>query len=284
LAAFCYTWVMQVILSDFIGYCGGVARAINLANSTLSSSKGPVYSLGALIHNPDVCSLFSKKGLKIISSPIGQEVGTVVIRAHGVGDEIRQSFIDAGFAICDATCPIVKRNIEMIRTLSSTHKIILVGDKDHDEMKAMSQVRNVPVIILEKAEDVSRLSYTEHYAVFVQTTFEIEPYQNICDVLVKKGYSVFFANAICPSSLKRRKAVLKLGRLCDAVIVVGGRNSANTNALVNLLQCQKKKVWHIENEGGVTEEMRSYEKIGLAAGASTSRAVIDKVYHALLGT
>ncbi len=274
---------MRVILSDVITYCGGVDRALRLAQACLRDAPGPVYSLGQLIHNQEVCSRLEEKGLKVITSPEDVPPGTVVIRAHGVGDDVKRRFLDAGFTLCDATCPIVLHNLERIKELAASHAILVIGEKEHDEVRSMCHVDGAPVTVISSVSDLSSLPKDKSYAVFVQTTFEVSTYETIIRAMGDAGYQFFSANKVCASPIKRRNAVLRLARQCDAIIVVGGKNSANTAMLAHIAASTGKPVWHIENESEVTDQMRGYATVGLASGTSTSLETIRRVQARLLG-
>ncbi|MFA6892119.1 MAG: 4-hydroxy-3-methylbut-2-enyl diphosphate reductase [Sphaerochaetaceae bacterium] len=272
---------MRVILSDVISYCGGVDRALRLADKCLSDAQGPVYSLGQLIHNPEVCSRLEEKGLRSIQSPEGITPGVLIIHAHGAGDGVRTVFQKAGFTLCDATCPIVRHNVEMLKQLSRAHHIVVVGERSHDEVRTMCDV-GVPVAVIGTPEEVSGLSTAYSYAIFVQTTFSQKLFEAVCQAFQAGGYRFFTANNVCSSPIKRKKAILQLILKCDAVIVVGGRNSANTRMLADVVEAAGKPVWLIENAKEVTDAMRVYPVVGIASGTSTSLETIRQVREKLL--
>jgi len=274
---------MHIIFSDIITYCGGVDRALKMTENALKNAKPPVYSLGQLIHNHEVCSMLEAKGLAIISSPEEAKPGTVIIRAHGVGDSTREAFINAGFTLCDATCPIVQHNLDEIRRLAGSYRIVIIGDKQHDEVRSMCGVNGVSATVIERVEDLVSLAQGQSYAVFVQTTFSQDRYEAICEAMRQQGYCFIEANKVCSSPIKREKAVLRLAQRCDAVIIVGGKNSANTKMLADLAATSGKPVWHIENAQEVNDEMRSFGTIGIASGTSTSMETILRVKAKLLG-
>ncbi|MGB4407116.1 MAG: 4-hydroxy-3-methylbut-2-enyl diphosphate reductase [Sphaerochaeta sp.] len=278
---------MELILSDTMGYCGGVFRAISMVEQAIEEAKQkgvPVYSLGWVIHNPQVCSSFSAQGLVTIASADGHPPGIVVLRAHGVADALRRQFVDAGFTIMDATCPVVSRNLNLIAKNQKDAEIVIVGHESHPETLAMQGVdRNgntSPSIFIIHPSDVSQLKKDRTYAVFVQTTFDHILWEEIRKALLAlklQGYSIEFRNEVCPSSVDRRDAALRLCKQCDAILVLGGKESANTKALYTLIAGKGKKAWHIENEDEITSEMKGYAILGLTAGASTPPQTIDAV-------
>ena len=278
---------MDLILSDTMGYCGGVSRAISLVERAIIDArekKLPVYSLGKVIHNEQVCRYFADQGLQTIFSPEGHEPGLVVLRAHGVPDDLRHDFERSGFILVDATCPVVSRNLHMIAMRCPDYSLIVVGHENHPETLAMQGVeiegKVCPTRVINTAEQVLQLPLDEKYAVFVQTTFDRISWDEIrlqLQRLQRKNVEIQFMNEVCPSSVDRREAALRLCKACDAIVVIGGKESANTKALYTLLLQQGKKAWHIETEDEVTTEMKQYDILGITAGASTPRSIIESV-------
>lgn len=283
---------MELILSDTMGYCGGVSRAISMVEQAIKMAREsgkPVYSVGNIIHNTQVCEAFSREGLIAIESPEGHDPGYVVLRAHGVPDSLHRIFLEAGFTIIDATCPVVKRNLSLLAEYCPEYTIIVIGKEGHPETIALQGVENegkvCPTILISESSQVAQLPKGKKYAVFVQTTFERAAWNEIRSALrmvENEGRSFVFVNNVCPSSRNRRNAALRLCARCDAILVIGGKKSANTAALYELIKQQGKKVWHIETEQEVTEEMREYSPLGLTAGASTPASTIEAVRKKLL--
>ncbi|MGE4453707.1 MAG: 4-hydroxy-3-methylbut-2-enyl diphosphate reductase [Sphaerochaeta sp.] len=283
---------MKIILSRTMGYCNGVSRALSLAEAALEKAKAtdrPVYSLGKLIHNTATCAYFSEQGMEVISEAEGHDPGLVVLRAHGVPDLVRQNLLDAGFDLVDATCPVVKYNLSRIASYGETHQVLIVGYQGHPETLAMQGVLcpdgNVcKTTLITNVEDIGTPEPGSAYVVFVQTTFDQGHWQKIYKMLKSwesKGCTMVFANQVCPSSINRRRAVVELVDTCDAVVVIGGKESANTKALYQLVREKGKMAWHIEDETEITAEMRSYDILGVTAGASTPAVVIQRVIETL---
>jgi 4-hydroxy-3-methylbut-2-enyl diphosphate reductase len=282
---------MKIILSDTMGYCGGVSRAINFVEHAIKTAKEngkPVYSVGNVIHNNQVCEAFAEEGLETIESPEGHESGYVVLRAHGVPTALERSFVEAGFDIIDATCPVVKRNLSLVSEYYPEYSLVIIGKEGHPETIALQGVEKegvlCPTILVNTEKKVEELPKGKKYAVFVQTTFERSLWQEIMTAMQRQetyGSSFVFVNVVCPSSRSRRDAALRLCEQCEAIVVIGGKKSANTAALVSLIEKQGKKVWHIETELEVTKEMRDYPTLGITAGASTPPATIKAVRQKL---
>ncbi len=274
---------MRIILSSVLEYCGGVKRALKLADEQLKSVRDrPIYSLGQLIHNRIVTDEFERRGLVAINAPSEGKGGVLVVRAHGMTDAEKREFLSAGYSLVDATCPVVTHNLAMIRAYASTHQILVIGEKGHAEVNSMMGIDGTCPVLLSSPADVVSLERDGSYAAFVQTTFEEERWREIRDAL--QPFRVEFVNQICPASIARRKAVMELAGKCDALIVIGGRNSANTQALASLASQAKPSlvVYSIESEKDVTDEMRHFPRVGLATGASTAHETLLAVRDALL--
>jgi 4-hydroxy-3-methylbut-2-enyl diphosphate reductase len=205
-----------------------------------------------------------------------------------VGDKLRSDFLDAGYQIVDATCPVVKRNLLHIARYAVTHTILVVGHYKHPESTAMQEVlldgKPITSRLITTLEDVGEPMEGVSYAVFVQTTFDQSLWMQIQAALTswqQKGIEVVFANDVCPSSVNRRTALSELAGQCDAVLVIGGKDSANTKALYSMVLEMGKKAWHIEEAAEITNEMRQCAILGITAGASTPASLVESIVDAL---
>ena len=179
---------------------------------------------------------------------------------------------------------MVARNLNLIALNQKSAEIVIVGHANHPETLAMQGVERegtaYPSIFLTHPSDVSQLKRERVYAVFVQTTFDRILWREIKSILLamkSQGYCIEIRNEVCPSSVNRRDAAMRLCTSCDAILVVGGRESANTTALYTMIVDQGKKAWHIETEDEITPEMKGYAILGITAGASTPSLTIDAV-------
>src|SRR5690554_2847562 len=269
---------MEIRLSQTMGYCRGVSRALAMAERAMQSAHqegAHIYSLGKLIHNPQVNERFAAEGLVEIEDPESQEPGMVVIRAHGIPDELRSRFVESGHQLIDATCPVVKHNLRRIGHYSETHKILIVGHPGHPETLAMQGVHTEGLAIrsrlITQPDEVGQPIEGQRYAVFVQTTFDEVGWKEIqsrLSAFSEAGCEVLFVNNVCSSSVDRRTALLALVKECDGIVVIGGKNSANTRALHHLALESGVKSWHIEDEEEVVPEMFDCAILGITAGAS----------------
>lgn len=274
-----------------MGYCGGVSRALSMVQKAIDQANEqgkPVYSVGKVIHNEQVCSYLAEEGLRTIEGPNGHEKGIVVLRAHGVPDQLREDFQASGYTLVDATCPVVTHNLSLIASHAKDYEVVVVGHKGHPETVAMQGVKVDDVVVatrlITEPGEVGSPEEGKRYAVFVQTTFDRQQWMEIRSSLqgwASSGVEVYFGNEVCPTSVQRREAALRLCERCDAVLVIGGKESANTRALYNLVREQGVPAWHIADETELTQQMRSYAILGITAGASTPPSTIDRVVQAL---
>lgn len=279
---------MDLVEASTMGFCNGVSYAVDKVEKCLSLAAGqgvPAYSYGDFIHNRQVMEQYEKRGIKVIAGPEGHVPGYVVIRAHGIPDSIRRSFDEAGFNIVDGTCPTVAKSQRLIREagLGGFH-VVVIGLVGHHETLALSGCETslgklVSSTVVEKVEDLERVPDDVPLFVMIQTTFpEFESklmYQAISSRFT--GRKVVFGNRICPSSSIRREAVGRLCDVCDAVVVVGSRMSANTLALVEIVRDRRIPVHLVETADELTKDICRYDCVGLTAGASTATAVIENV-------
>lgn len=279
---------MKVLKATTMGFCNGVSFAIGQVDSclALAAERGvPAYSYGAFIHNQQVMEAFERKGLRIIDGPEGHAPGCVVIRAHGVSDAVRRAFNSAGFILVDGTCPTVARSQRMIRKagMEGLH-VVIISLHGHHETLALAGCelqpgRVVPSTVVERPEDLERVPDGVPLFVMIQTTFP-EAESKVMYAAIASRFQdrkVVVGNRICPSSTVRRNAVVRLCEFCDAVVVVGSPQSANTQALGKIAENRGAAVYMIETVDELTDELRRYRCVGLTAGASSPEDVIGAV-------
>jgi 4-hydroxy-3-methylbut-2-enyl diphosphate reductase len=278
--------------SAIMGYCNGVAHVINLAHECIRIAKAadlPAYSIGWFIHNPTVVEQFSQAGMRHIETPEDGPPGVALIRAHGIGDSLRERFERAGYRLIDGTCGTVAYSQRMIRNSDPSWHVVLAGLADHSEVKALANVwdaegETIPVSIVEHEHMVDDLPAfgDDTVLLMAQTTFPSVTYEKItqrmqyrfCDRL-KMG------NRLCPITSRRHEAINQLCGKVDAVIVIGGKMSANTASLARLVEQRGLPVWHIEHAHEIPDEIYQFPRVGITAGTSTPPEDIDAVYEAL---
>ncbi len=270
---------MRVRLSKHAGFCFGVKRAINTA-LTANSISGSVYTYGPIIHNPQVVKDFDGKGIKAVENLKKVKKGsTIIIRTHGVPPEVERQFKLKKLRIIDATCPFVKKPQEYIRQLSRDgYKPVIIGEADHPEVIGIKGYAGKNAVVVGTPAEAERVRPVKKMGVVVQTTQSNVNYSAIMKVLSGKSREFRILNTICNATHERQDSALKLAGEVDIMIVVGGKNSANTKHLAEVCESTGVETRHIEAASELqTAWFRGKKKAGVTAGASTPDWIIKEV-------
>ncbi|MFA6143123.1 MAG: 4-hydroxy-3-methylbut-2-enyl diphosphate reductase [Candidatus Omnitrophota bacterium] len=275
----------KIFVSDFSDFCFGVKRAIRIAEDTLKNGTKPVYSLDAIIHNKEVVKRLAKKGLKVLKGNLKDiKSGTVVICSHGVYPD-RLKGIRNRIAIANATCPFVKNAQKIAGELSSKgYKVVIIGDKGHPEVQSLKKFAgNKAVVISDIGEARKFRSGTGKLGVLAQTTQANKSFRAILSELFKKDFkeiSVF--NTICRDADMRQRATEELSKKSGTMIVVGGKDSANTRRLYDICRKAGASAYHIETAGELKKAwLKNRKSVGIVSGASTPRWIVNEVVQKL---
>ena len=268
---------MQVIKAESMGFCMGVRRAMQIVHDVIDSKPGcPVYTFGPLIHNRLVLEDLEKHGVRVLENPEEAE-GIVIIRAHGVQPGVKEILEKKCERLVDATCPRVLHSQQKVHEASMKgFHVVLAGDRDHGEVKGIAGYAS-SVDIVQSAEDASGLTIPDNTLVISQTTFSEKEYDKICSILKKKAECVQILKSICPATEKRQEALSRLLKQVEAVIVIGGKNSANTRRLYKTALSSNENSWHIEKADEIPDKIREFSVVGITAGASTPDWIIKEV-------
>ena len=274
---------MEIFLADKAGFCFGVKRAINTAFE--AAGKGRVYCLGPLIHNPQEVERLNQAGVSTVENLSSLKPGDfVIIRSHGVPPGVLAQARDKGLNIIDLTCPFVskaQRDAEALK--KEGYQVVVVGEKKHPEVQSILGYAGEDAVVVEKAADTEGLELRSRLGVVAQTT---QSYGNFSEIVLKllrlsKEIKVF--NTICSSTKERQDAARTLAGQVDVMLVVGGRNSANTSRLADLCKREGKHTYHIELADEIRREwLNGASKIGVTAGASTPDWVVEGVIKQLI--
>lgn len=287
---------MQVIRACVMGYCMGVKRAVDIATKSLSQYKGStVYSLGPLIHNDIALNLLKQQGLHILNDVPNMNIHksnsnqVVIIRAHGVSPVIKEMLMTNGYKVIDATCPRVALSHKRVRDFAlKGYKIYIAGDKNHGEVQGIAGASinstgdNVCTIISSKEDAINIISSNEPSLLLSQTTILPQEYEVIKTILKQKLSCLQVIDSICPSTLERQNALKNMVGLAEGVLVIGGKNSANTHRLFLLAKTLFPMACHIESVLDIPEEYFTMDSVALTAGASTPNNIIDDIEKYLL--
>lgn len=273
----------RVILAKSAGFCFGVSRSVKMAEELLKS--GPCKSLGPLIHNEDVVSDLARRGLEVISDTSEVRPGDrVMIRSHGVSQAVEDALRAAGAEITDATCPNVSRIHRLVAEASANgRQVIVIGTAGHPEVQAICGRCTEPVVVGNVAELANWLENnvdkrTEPITVVVQTT-QTENNLRECEKLIKKWCTkAEIFDTICFATSIRQEEAVKLASACGAMVVIGGKNSANSLHLAELCAERCANTQFVENSAQLdTGVLRDVKTIGMTAGASAPSWIIKEV-------
>jgi (E)-4-hydroxy-3-methyl-but-2-enyl pyrophosphate reductase len=273
---------MEVILADKAGFCFGVQRAISTAFK--AAGKGNVYCLGPLIHNPQEVSRLRDAGVETVEDFSRLRSGdSLIIRSHGVPPAVLASAREKGLTIIDLTCPFVAKAQQHAQSLSREgYRVVVVGEKKHPEVQSILGYAGENSVVVEQPEDIDQLKLQGRLGVVAQTTQSYGNFSEIVLRLLRLSNELKVFNTICSSTKERQDATRALASRVDVMIVVGGRNSANTGRLVSLSREAGKPTYHVEVVDEIrTEWLTGARTVGVTAGASTPGWVIDAVVERL---
>lgn len=274
---------LEILRADVYGFCFGVKRALRITETTLAKTSYPVYTLGQLIHNPQVVKYLVEKGVKSVNSlnEIKGE-GNLIIRSHGLSPAIVAEARSKGLNIVDATCPFVKKEQKLAEKLSlEGYQVIIVGEEFHPEVKGI--LGYVPSAwIATSPSEVASLPFKYKMGVVVQTTQPKRLFMEILKELAGKCKELRAFNTICNATERRQASALALAEKVEVMLVIGGKNSGNTTRLVQLCKEVQRATYHIESKEELLPEFfKGVKKVGITAGASTPQWVVEEVIQKL---
>ncbi|MDU5559240.1 bifunctional 4-hydroxy-3-methylbut-2-enyl diphosphate reductase/30S ribosomal protein S1 [Anaerococcus vaginalis] len=272
---------MKVIVAKNSGFCNGVRRSVDLANKA-SEKNIKTYTLGPLVHNPTQVKMLEKKGVSVVDENEVLKIknSQIVIRSHGVSENLKENLKKNSNEVVDATCPVLL-NIykKIIKKEHEGYTIVIIGDKEHPEIKAMASYVNNGIIIKDETEAKNITNMSKLYVVS-QTTNRIDFFENIAHELEKTNDDVVIENTICNATRLRQEACKSLSKEVDCMIVVGGFNSSNTNKLYQIAQKYCENVQRIETVKDLPlQKLSNFNIIGVITGASTPDQVIEEVVN-----
>ncbi len=270
---------MQVVVTDSAGFCFGVKRAIKMAFAAARRYPHPIYSMGPLIHNPQVVGRLEEVGVRVVEGLDRVEEGTVIFRSHGVTLEETNLARERGLKIVDATCPFVKKAQKYASSLSrGGYLVVIVGDKGHPEVQGILSYIKGEGLVTESAQGLRTLSGVTKLGVIAQTTQSYENLQEVVSRALLVAREVRSFNTICDATHIRQQESMRLAQEVDCMIVIGGYNSANTTRLADLCRQVQPNIHHVETEGELDPSwFRGVQRVGITTGASTPNWLIDRI-------
>ncbi len=270
---------MEIYIAPSAGFCFGVKRAISIAYKAIEEDFSPIFSLGDIIHNPQMVKRMEEMGLKSIASVDEIDEGRVIIRSHGITYPELKKAQDKGLKIIDATCPFVKRVQEYTSLFSREgYFVVVVGDEDHPEVKSIMSYGYPGRIAIADENLLNKFTKKDRVGIVAQTTQSPERVKEVVLKLIGKVKELRYMNTLCNATLINQQNSCRIASNVDCMIVVGGYNSANTKRIAQMCHEINPKTYHVE----IADELRmewfyNAKSVGITAGASTPDWVINEV-------
>lgn len=272
----------EIKLAKEYGFCWGVQKAVDKVKELLKKKKA-AYCLGPLIHNPQINNLLVKRGLRIIKDLRKAKKGILVIPAHGLPETIIKKAKEKGLKLIDATCPFVQNLQQIVARLSrQNYQVVIIGERGHGEVQALISFADKAEVI----EDISEIKDkkflfedpTTKIGIIVQTTQTEKRFVGIIKELLKKEFQeIRIFNTLCRVVQSRQKEAAKLAKRVELMLVIGGKESANTGRLAEIC-AGKKETYHIEGTDEIRREwLKKKKKIGIITGTSTPKFLVEEV-------
>ncbi len=271
--------VLEIITADEAGFCFGVKRAIEIVQKAVEGSDKKVYTLGPLIHNPQVVKKLQKQGVYLVDSLDEIDEGILIIRTHGIEPKILEKAKEKDLELIDATCPFVKNaHIYAKKLVETGYQTFIFGEKNHPEIKGIYGHTNNKGKIIENIQDFEGIVLKDYVGLVAQTTQSYAKYIEIISYLLPKVDELKIYNTICNTTGNRQREARELAKKVDAMFVIGGHNSANTKRLAEICAKTDTPTFHIETVDEINwDKIKNVNKIGVTAGASTPDWIIKEV-------
>ena len=282
----------SVTVAKTAGFCFGVERAVNRVYEQIEALKkgearGPIYTYGPIIHNEEVVKDLADQGVVVLETeedlrrlPVGE--GTVVIRSHGVSRRIYEILEERQVTVVDATCPFVKKIHRIVAERSAAgDAVVVIGSADHPEVEGIKGWGNEYTTVVKDSQEAEEYVLPEgrKLCIVSQTTFNYNKFQELVEKFLKKGYDSSVLNTICNATQERQVEAAKIASRVDAMIVIGGRHSSNTQKLYEICLKECKNTFYIQTLGDLDpDSVSSVRSVGITAGASTPRKIIEEVH------
>ncbi|MBQ3782809.1 MAG: 4-hydroxy-3-methylbut-2-enyl diphosphate reductase [Lachnospiraceae bacterium] len=274
---------MEVTLAKNAGFCFGVKRAVDMVYEEAEQHEN-VYTYGPIIHNEEVVEDLRKKGVHVVNTV--EEIkqiheGTMIIRSHGVSKEIYDLLEQQGLRIVDATCPFVKKIHNIVKEHTEQgEEVIIIGNAKHPEVEGIKGWGEGNVVVIETLEEANNYEPPADKKVCIvsQTTFNYKKFQDLVEIISKKRYDIIALNTICNATEVRQSEAMQLAKISDAMIVIGGKTSSNTQKLYEICKKECKNTYYIQTLVDLDMDLfQSFRSVGITAGASTPNNIIKEV-------
>ena len=278
---------MEVRLAKTAGFCFGVKRAVETVYEQVEKNEGKqIYTYGPIIHNDEVVKDLRSKGVEVLNTleELEQlEDSIVIIRSHGVAKYVYDILEQRGVTCVDATCPFVKKihNIVRKETEKGNH-VVIIGDEKHPDVQGIRGWAGNHVTIIKTEEEAKNFLVPNDTKVCIvaQTTFNYNKFHNLVEIIQKKNYNISVLNTICSATKERQKEAESIAKEVEAMIVIGDKHSSNSQKLFEICGNACENTYFIQTLDDLDiEQLKSVKTVGITAGASTPRNIIEEVQN-----
>jgi 4-hydroxy-3-methylbut-2-enyl diphosphate reductase len=274
---------MNIIIADYSGFCFGVERAISIAYDAATRYEN-VRTYGPIIHNPQVVERLESKNIKVINNI--DEIKSndlLIIRSHGITKKLYDELLERDIKIIDATCPFVKKAYNAARLLSDEdYFVVILGDKEHPEVEGIISYIKREYLVISNVSEALSLPFKEKIGYIAQTTQERKLFRDIGVVLRNRCNSLKIVDTICNATFQRQSSAKKVAKKVDIMLIIGGKNSANTRRLYTICSHICSRTYLIEKKEDLAFiDIKDAINLGISAGASTPDYVIKEVLEYL---
>ncbi len=271
---------LEINLAKSAGFCFGVRKAITIALQTAKTKK-PIFMLGDIVHNEEVVRQIQLAGIKKINRLGRGAKKTLLIRAHGCSKKTLQKALKSGYTVIDATCPMVKEIHKTASKLEDNgYRVIIIGDKLHDEVQGIAGQLKSKAIIIDKPENIpwAKIKKIRRAGVVVQSTQDLDNARKILNLLRKYIPQVKFHNTICNPTRIKQNEVKIMPLENDLMIIIGSKTSANTKRIYEIAKPLNRNSFWINSAKGIMKSwLDNAKSVGITAGASTPESTIREV-------
>lgn len=275
---------MEIITAQSAGFCFGVQRAVDEVQKQIVSGKKPVYTYGPIIHNQQVVDSLAACGVVVIHSEEelrGIHEGTIIIRSHGVARRIQNIMEHSGAVIIDATCPFVKKIHGIAEEAGKNGEVLIIaGNPDHPEVQGIMGWTDGEVHVVRDEKEMADLELApgSRAVLVAQTTYNKTKFEDIVAIFTKKEYNISVKNTVCSATDRRQTETRDIASKVDAMVVIGGRHSSNTQKLYQISSEKCRHTYFIETPDDLDmRPFQSFSRVGITAGASTPKSLIEEV-------
>lgn len=273
-----------VTVAESAGFCFGVKRAVNMVYEEAAHADLPIYTYGPIIHNEEVVKDLESKGVRVVrklSELAELPKGKIIIRSHGISRLERERMEESGFSVMDATCPFVQKIHRFVEKYSGEgYAVVIAGDENHPEVQGIIGWAVGRTYTVLEASDLDNLPVPAGAKVCLvaQTTFNYNKFQELVEIIEKKGYDIIVLNTICNATEVRQTEARTIACQSEAMIVIGDKHSSNTQKLFEICESACANTYYIQTSNDMDyHKLRSINNVGITAGASTPNNIIEEV-------